>query len=174
MAQNFVGSNNINLLYPSGQFGTRLLGGQDSASPRYIFTKLAKITRAIFPEADDPVLQYLHEEGQTIEPEFYCPVLPMALVNGCSGIATGWSTEVPMFNPKDIIANLRRRIKGESMQTMMPWCRGFTGQVKEDTKKRGVFQTFGIAEMLEHPLDDMEATEPGNLKVLIKELPIGM
>jgi DNA gyrase/topoisomerase IV subunit A len=98
MAQNFVGSNNINLLYPSGQFGTRLLGGNDSASPRYIFTKLAKITRAIFPEADDPVLEYLYEEGQKIEPEFYCPVIPMALVNGCSGIATGWSTEVPMVH----------------------------------------------------------------------------
>ena len=94
MAQNFVGSNNINILYPSGQFGTRLLGGKDSASPRYIFTKLAKIARAIFPEADDPVLDYLFEEGQKIEPTYYCPVLPMALVNGCSGIATGWSTEV--------------------------------------------------------------------------------
>lgn len=40
LAQNFVGSNNINLLQPIGQFGTRLQGGKDAASPRYIFTKL--------------------------------------------------------------------------------------------------------------------------------------
>ena len=177
MAQNFVGSNNINILYPSGQFGTRLLGGKDSASPRYIFTKLAKIARSIFPEADDCVLDYLFEEGQKIEPTYYCPVLPMALVNGCSGIATGWSTEVPMFNPKDIVANVRRHIRGEEMVKMVPWCRGFTGEVSEVEKKKGggpsgVFQTFGVAEMLEHPLDSEDET-PGNLKVLIKELPIG-
>ena len=105
MAQTFVGSNNINILYPSGQFGTRLLGGKDSASPRYIFTKLAKIARAIFPEADDPVLDYLFEEGQKIEPTYYCPVLPMALVNGCSGIATGWSTEVRDVRAQKIFNN---------------------------------------------------------------------
>ena len=40
LAQNFVGSNNLNLLQPLGQFGTRLNGGKDSASPRYIFTML--------------------------------------------------------------------------------------------------------------------------------------
>ena len=34
MAQNFVGSNNINLLSPNGQFGTRLQGGKDSASEK--------------------------------------------------------------------------------------------------------------------------------------------
>ena len=56
MAQNFVGSNNINLLEPNGQFGTRLQGGDDSASERYIFTQLNPLTRYIFPEADDSVL----------------------------------------------------------------------------------------------------------------------
>lgn len=40
LAQNFVGSNNINLLMPIGQFGTRLQGGKDAASARYIFTSL--------------------------------------------------------------------------------------------------------------------------------------
>ena len=59
MAQNFVGSNNINLLVPSGQFGTRLQGGNDSASERYIFTFLNKLTRTIFPAMDDNILKYL-------------------------------------------------------------------------------------------------------------------
>lgn len=40
LAQNFVGSNNINLLEPRGQFGTRLVGGKDSASARYVFFML--------------------------------------------------------------------------------------------------------------------------------------
>lgn len=40
LAQNFVGSNNVNILQPLGQFGTRINGGKDAASPRYIFTML--------------------------------------------------------------------------------------------------------------------------------------
>lgn len=59
MAQNYVGSNNVNLLYPSGQFGTRRMGGKDHASARYIFTRLEKITRAIFHPDDDDLLTYL-------------------------------------------------------------------------------------------------------------------
>ena len=70
LAQDFVGSNNVNLLVPSGQFGTRLQGGKDCASPRYIFTRLAPIARSIFHPADDALLNYLDEEGQSIEPEW--------------------------------------------------------------------------------------------------------
>lgn len=82
MAQNFVGSNNINLLEPSGQFGTRLQGGKDSASERYIFTRLNKITRHIFAEQDDHILHYLKDDGFPVEPVFYAPIIPMVLVNG--------------------------------------------------------------------------------------------
>ena len=69
--QDFVGSNNINLLYPSGMFGTRRQGGKDAASPRYIYTKLAALSRHLFNEADDQLLNYLNEDGQKIEPEWW-------------------------------------------------------------------------------------------------------
>lgn len=59
MAQDFVGSNNINLLTPSGQFGTRLMGGSDAASPRYIFTHLSPLARLLFPDVDDMVSKYI-------------------------------------------------------------------------------------------------------------------
>jgi len=85
MAQNFVGSNNINLLEPSGQFGTRLVGGTDAASPRYIFTHLTPIARRLFPEEDDVLLTYREDDGQLIEPEFYVPIIPLLLVNGSNG-----------------------------------------------------------------------------------------
>jgi DNA gyrase/topoisomerase IV, subunit A len=98
MAQDFVGSNNINLLEPSGQFGTRLTGGEDAASPRYIFTSLSRVARFIFPEADDILLDYMEDDGQTIEPQFYCPVIPLILVNGAQGmlhrISSSWSSHV--------------------------------------------------------------------------------
>merc|ERR1719409_337372 len=57
MAQDFVGSNNINLLVPSGQFGTRIQGGKDSASARYIYTRLTPMARLVFPQLDDAVLK---------------------------------------------------------------------------------------------------------------------
>jgi DNA gyrase/topoisomerase IV subunit A len=69
MAQTYVGSNNIALLHPAGQFGTRLLGGKDAASPRYIFTKLPSLTRLIFHPDDDGLLEYLEDDGQSIEPK---------------------------------------------------------------------------------------------------------
>ena len=103
MAQNFVGSNNINLLEPNGQFGTRLQGGDDAASERYICTQLSKITRLIYPEADDPVLTYLTDDGTSVEPMFYVPIIPMQLVNGGKGIGTGFSTDIMNYNPLTLI-----------------------------------------------------------------------
>ena len=97
----------MNLLVPSGQFGTRLQGGKDHASPSYIFTRLAPICRTVFPECDDALLEYLNEDGQVIEPEHYLPIIPLVLVNGADGIGTGWSTSIPNYNPRDIVANIR-------------------------------------------------------------------
>jgi DNA topoisomerase-2 len=88
MAQNFVGSNNINLFSPNGQFGTRLQGGKDSASERYIFTQLSKITQFIFTEPDDKIVHYLHDDGMQVEPSYYVPVIPFLLVSGSKGIGT--------------------------------------------------------------------------------------
>jgi len=110
MAQNFVGSNNINFLIPTGQFGSRLMGGKDHSSPRYIFTRLSKITRAIFKKEDDPLLKYLNDDGYSIEPEFYVPIVPTILINGSEGIGTGFSTNIPKFNIIDIIQNLENKI----------------------------------------------------------------
>jgi DNA topoisomerase II len=111
MAQSFVGSNNINLLMPNGQFGSRNQGGKDHASARYIFTNLNKITRFIFPEADDHTLTYLEDDGQVVEPEYYVPIIPMCLVNGCEGIGSGWSTNVPNFDPREISQMIISRLE---------------------------------------------------------------
>ncbi|MBW0470843.1 hypothetical protein O181_010558 [Austropuccinia psidii MF-1] len=141
LAQNFVGSNNINILSPNGQFGTRASGGKDAASARYIFTNLEKITRVIFPPADDHVLNYLEDDGTQIEPEWYIPILPMVLVNGSSGIGTGWSSDIPNYNPMDIVNNLRRRLHDEPLEQMHPWFRGFTGQIIQETS--GKYKVLG-------------------------------
>jgi DNA topoisomerase-2 len=149
MAQTFVGSNNINLLVPSGQFGTRLMGGKDAASPRYIFTRLAPIARAIFHPDDDALLEYLDDDGQSIEPSFYVPIIPMALVNGAEGIGTGWSTSIPNYSPRKIISALRARILGEALpgDAFVPWYRGFRGSInaKDASSTATQFIVTGVA-----------------------------
>jgi DNA topoisomerase II len=141
MAQNFVGSNNINLLFPSGQFGSRIKGGKDSASPRYIFTRLEKIARMLFPEEDDAILKYLDDDGTPVEPMFYVPIIPMVLVNGTKGIGTGFSTDIMCYNPRDIIAYLKNKLAGMSSDMeFIPYYEGFTGTVTKLTESKFLFK----------------------------------
>src|SRR6056300_506132 len=141
LANDYTGSNNINLLEPCGQFGTRLMGGKDASQTRYIFTKLTKEARKIFDPRDDPVLNYLDDDGRSIEPDFYMPTLPMVLVNGTEGIGTGFSCYVPPFNPDDIKENIKRVLGGEELVPMKPWFRGFKGKVYKD--EGGLWVTEG-------------------------------
>jgi DNA topoisomerase-2 len=133
MAQNFVGSNNINLLEPNGQFGTRVSGGDDSASERYIFTQLNKLTRLIYRQEDDAVLTYIDDDGQMVEPIYYAPAIPMILVNGTKGIGTGFSTEVLQYNPLQIIAYVRSMLATTSVAdrpVIEPYFKGFKGTIR--------------------------------------------
>ncbi|CAG9816212.1 unnamed protein product [Phaedon cochleariae] len=130
MAQNFTGTNNINLLEPRGQFGTRYSGGKDAASPRYIFTKLSPLTRLLFHQYDDPLLKYEYDDNIKIEPNWYIPIIPMVLVNGADGIGTGWMTKIPNYNPRDIVKNIRRMLDGEEPKELTPWYKDFIGTVE--------------------------------------------
>lgn len=130
LAQNFVGSNNLSLLDPRGQYGTREQGGKNHASPRYIFTEPTRISRIIFNPADDALLKTQKEDNALIEPEWYMPIVPLVLINGAEGIGTGWSTSVPCYNPVDIVNNLRKLMNGEETVPMTPWWRGFKGEIK--------------------------------------------
>jgi len=161
MAQNFVGSNNINLFTPNGQFGTRLQGGKDSASERYIFTQLSKITRTLFPEMDDKILKYLNDDGFPVEPLFYAPIIPMVLVNGSKGIGTGFSTEILCYNPLEIIGYLKNKLSGSSNAhfDFMPYYEGFGGTISKISD--GKFLVKGKYETL------------GADKIRITELPVG-
>lgn len=146
MASSYLGSNNVNLLTPSGQFGTRRMGGKDAASARYIFTKLENVTRTIFHPNDDALLNYLNDDGATIEPDFFIPVIPMILVNGAEGIGSGWSTNIPNHDPRDIIANLRRMIAGEPINAMKPYFHGFAGEIRAENDGKGSYSVTGTIE----------------------------
>jgi DNA topoisomerase-2 len=164
MAQNFVGSNNINLFVPNGQFGTRLQGGKDSASERYIFTLLNKITRTLFPVADDYVLEYLNDDGVSIEPVFYAPIIPMILVNGSKGIGTGFSTEILCYNPLQIIEYLQTKLyyphkEDHLLIDFVPYYEGFKGTITKLSDSK--FLVKGSYEVV------------GPDKIRVTELPVG-
>ena len=162
MAQNFVGSNNINLLMPNGQFGTRNKGGKDCASSRYIFTELNKVTRHLFNQNDSPLMDYIFEEGQKIEPKWYLPIIPMILVNGCEGIGTGWRSQLPCFNPHEIIKSLKSKLQGNNFIKIEPWYKGYQGEIKENPQNKGNYIVTG----------KYHWDENNSRKVIITEIPI--
>lgn len=160
LAQTYVGSNNINCLEPSGNFGSRLEGGNDCASARYIFTRLSPFARRIFHSLDEPILTHNTDDGKLIEPEVFVPVVPLILINGSDGIGTGWSSTIPNYNPEDIVDNLRRLMNGEEMLPMAPWFRDFKGTITQLSADR--YKCSGIIK------------QTGDAEVEITELPIRM
>jgi DNA topoisomerase-2 len=135
MAQDFMGANNIPWLVPQGQFGTRIQGGKDAASPRYIHTYLQPRIRKIVCEEDFPILKYRDDDGLPVEPEWYAPVLPMLLINGARGIGTGYSTYIPQCNPKVIKEMIVDHLKNNeplSTKPITPYFEGFKGTYTEE------------------------------------------
>ena len=142
LAQNYPSSNNINLLLPNGQFGTRQQNGDDKGSSRYIYTFANPILNYIIKEEDNNILEYnvSEEDGENVEPKRYYPIIPLSLVNGINGVATGWSTKIPNYNPLDIIDWLKWKLNNEKGQQpwLVPWYKDFKGKIsivlKEDVK----------------------------------------
>ena len=137
MAQDFVGSNNVPWFVSQGQFGTRLQGGTDAASPRYIHTYLQPYVKHLVPDDDFTSLKYRDDDGLPVEPEWYAPILPMLLVNGARGIGTGYSTYVPPYNPADLKRMILNWLEdGSGLDApLVPWSKGFTGKMyMEDAK----------------------------------------
>merc|ERR1719223_268909 len=162
LAQIFIGSNNLNLMLPCGQFGTRILGGQDAASSRYIKTALTPLIKMIFHPDDALLLKYQYDDNIKVEPTFYAPIIPMLLINGAEGIGTGWSTKVPNFSPYEIISNLKRLINNQSIITMHPFYKNFTGTIISEDQTNSSYQIFG------------ECAELNDNVVEISELPVKM
>ena len=161
MAQDYVGScNNINLLMPNGQFGTRLSGGKDSASERYIFTQLNPLTKVLFNEMDNSTLTYLDDDGTPVEPIYYAPIIPMCLVNGIKGIGTGFSTYLPCYSPIDITKYLIDYLNtGTSTMPLKPYYNNFTGSITKIAPSKYLIKG--------------EYEKIANNKIKITELPIG-
>lgn len=130
MAHEFVGSNNLPYFYSGGQFGTRHEGGADAAEPRYIETWLDWWVPYVYDPAMTSVIKLRVVDGEEAEPMWLPAIIPMHLVNGQLGVATGHSTFIPPHNPYDIIDWLLKRCAGVVRPgPIKPWYRNFKGNV---------------------------------------------
>ena len=160
LAQDYVGSNNLNLLNPVGQFGTRVGGGKDAGQPRYVQTKLMPYSNLIFNKKDNSLYKFNHDDdGKPVEPEYYMPIIPMLLVNGSKGIGTGWSTDIPCFNPTDIIGTIKTYLDKGMLNTIHPFYRDFKGKIS--LKSPNMYECRGVYEIKDS-------------KIIITELPVGV
>ena len=155
LAQNFVGSNNLNLLSPEGSFGTRFI--PEPGASRYIYTKMMPYLRLIFKEEDEPLLEEQEFEGNKIEYKFFVPIIPLLLVNGSEGISNGFAQKILPRKLDTIIKAIENKLNGEKYD-LTPGFEGFKGEiVKIDNswEIRGKFERIG------------------KTTILITELPIG-
>lgn len=161
LAQDFAGSNNMNLLSPDGQFGSRL--DKKPSASRYIKTQLHENFRILHRKEDDSIMEFNTSNGDKIEPKFFIPILPTVLINGAQGMGTGHATNIFSYNPKEIKEAALKVLAGKKLTNydLTPWFRGFTGAVSRD-KETGQVSTQGKLEVI------------NTTTIKITELPVGM
>ena len=162
MAQEFPGARHLPFLRPHGQFGTRSNGGKDSADPRYTFTQMNKLLcLAVFPKDDDFLLKYTFDDGVRCEPEFYCPIIPMSILEHMEIPATGWKVKLWARDIDEVITNVHNLITGKikSAKPMKIWLKDNIGDIR---KFKGRDYSVGKYEYIEDK----------NI-IVINELPLG-
>jgi DNA topoisomerase-2 len=126
LAQKF--KNSMPVLEEIGQFGS--LRSPEAGAPRYISTKLHKNFRLLY--MDFELLTSRHEEGNEIEPKYFLPIIPTVLLNGGSGIAVGFATNILNRNPLDLIDACIKELDGKAYKEPTPWYYGFGGECIKD------------------------------------------
>jgi len=128
MAQDFPGSNNMGYFYQGGAFGTRGDGGKGAANPRYIKTHLTWWIPHVYYKESVELIPKHTIENEECEPFWLPGVIPMNIVNGTHGIATGFATSSPPHHPIEVVEWYEKRCKGETSEPLLPWYNKFTGK----------------------------------------------
>lgn len=163
LGANYVGANNINLVEPSGNFGTRL--APEASAPRYIFGSASENLFKLFDYDDSAVLTYQTFEGARIEPKFYVPNLPMILVNGSTGLATGFRQDILPRDPENLKKYCQKYVEGtltkKDEKLLQPFVKGFTGTFIQDKTNPLKYTVCG------------KIMRTDKTKLLVTEMPLG-
>ncbi len=128
MAQKF--KNNAPLLEEEGQFGS--LRSPQAGAPRYIGTRLNENFKLLYKDSE--LLEFKEEEGEQIEPKFFLPIIPTVLINGSSGIAVGFASNILNRDVKNIIDCCQKILSGKKISEIKPSLVGFTGDFIQDSE----------------------------------------
>lgn len=142
MGQDF--KNNLSLFEKIGQFGT--LKAPEASASRYISVKLSKDFDLVYKDND--LLEYKIEEGEKIEPKYYLPIIPMVLINGGSGIAVGFSTNILNREVKPLIKDCISYLKGGKIGKLPPYINTFAGTFKNDEENHKKWYIKGKYEIV--------------------------
>jgi len=158
MTMDYVGTNNLPLVKGKGQFGTRLTGPAGCSAPRYTFVTIPSYLKYILRPEDAIIEKRVIDENEEQECENFFPVVPMHVVNGSVGIATGFSSNIPSYHPCDVAHWIICHLSHQQTPSLVPWYKGFRGQIiqREDS-----FLSVGV----------MNTLSDGRIE--ITELPVG-
>jgi len=152
LAQTFIGSNNINILKPEGNFGSRYIN-EPSAS-RYIYTQKSEWFDKIFHPFDNLILDEQYFEGEKIEYKYYVPVLPLILINGCEGIGNGFAQKILPRKIEDIKKEIENKLASPKykIKSITPYFKGFKGKIKPNSESHkwiveGCIEKIGAAKL---------------------------
>ena len=162
LAASYVGSNNFPLLTGnSGGFGCRI--SPRPSAGRYTRVKLSDVSKSLFSEPDEHILEKQFFEGQYIEPRHLLPVFPLMFLNGAEGLSTGFSQKIFPRNPDEVMEYIKKKLSGTAnpRSALLPWFRGHLGKV-EVNAETGVAESFGVV------------TKNNMNSYTITELPIGV
>jgi len=140
MAQSF--KNSLPLLEEIGQFGS--LRSPEAGAPRYISTKTTTNFRLLYKDFE--LLENQYEDGIKIEPKYFLPIIPTVLLNGSSGIAVGFATNILNRNPLDLIKAVQQELDNKKILDLLPWWKDYTGKVvkEEESNKYYMFGSYEI------------------------------
>lgn len=141
MGQTF--KNSLPLLEGIGQYGT--LRSTSAGAPRYISTKLSKNFRLLYKDFE--LLENQMDEGVVVEPKFFLPVVPTVILNGSSGIAVGFASNILNRNPKDVVQACIDHLNGKKIKELKPWFAEFSGSWTRDKENPNKWYAKGIYEL---------------------------
>lgn len=162
MAQSFVGANNYPLITGnSGGFGTRIR--PVCSANRYTRVSLSEITKRLFLDADNKILEQQFFEGDYIEPKYFMPIFPVLFLNGSTGMSTAYAHNIFPRDPNEVISYIKKKLAGieRPRLELAPWFKGFNGSIRKN-EESGFYECVGVIE------------RNNTTSYTIKELPIGM
>lgn len=164
------------VIEPQGNFGFPL-DGDGPAADRYTEMRLSKLGMAMVRDVDKKVVDFKPNYDEKDEEPVVLPsAIPFLLINGATGIATGYTTDAPSHNIGEIVDGLVALVKNGELSTkdILQYIKGpdlATGGILINNEQ--IFQLYesGKASLKFRAKIEKEVTDDGSTNLIITDLP---